>query len=404
VQNVVIEKPYVFVPPSRTLAWNRLIMPWLPRYLRKSHGLVSVRLLNVERLCESVRAGHGVLLTPNHCRPCDPMALFLLGKAVGRPIHVMASWHLFMQGRFQRWVLRQMGVFSVYREGMDRESLRCATQILAEGRRPLVLFPEGVISRTNDRLNHMMDGTVLIARSAAKQRAGLTPPRSVVIHPVAIRYFFDGDVRTALAPVLSGIERNLTWAPRPDAPIEDRIAEVGKALLTLKEIEKMGGPRGGDLAERLNGLIDHLLVPLETEWLKGRRSGDVVARVKALRTAILPDMVAGDIGETERARRWRQLADVYLAQQLAWYPPDYLRERVTPERLLETVERFEEDLTDRIVPHPPLRAVIQVGEAIAVSAGRERGADGDPIMGRIREQIEAMLESLQAYRDPGSPG
>jgi hypothetical protein len=115
-------------------------------------------------------------------------------------------------------------------------------------------------------------------------------------------------------------------------------------------------------------------------------------------------MVAGDIGETERARRWGQLADVYLAQQLAWYPPDYLRERVTPERLLETVERFEEDLTDRIVPHPPLRAVIQVGEAIAVSAGRERGADGDPIMGRIREQIEAMLESLQAYRDPGSPG
>jgi hypothetical protein len=225
-----------------------------------------------------------------------------------------------------------------------------------------------------------------------------------VIHPVAIRYFFDGDVRTALAPVLSGIERNLTWAPRPDAPIEDRIAEVGKALLTLKEIEKIGGPRGGDLAERLSGLIDHLLVPLETEWLKGRRSGDVVARVKALRTAILPDMVAGDIGETERARRWGQLADVYLAQQLAWYPPDYLRERVTPERLLETVERFEEDLTDRIVPHPPLRAVIQVGEAIAVSAGRERGADGDPIMGRIREQIEAMLESLQAYRDPGSPG
>jgi len=398
VQNVVVDKPYVFVPPSRTLVWNRLLTLWLPRYLRQSHGIVSVRFLDVERLAASVNAGHGVLLTPNHCRPCDPMVLFLMGKAVRRPFHVMASWHLFMQGRFQKWVLRQMGVFSVYREGMDRESLRCATQILADARRPLVLFPEGVISRTNDRLNNMMEGTVLIARSAARQRAGLNPPGRVVIHPVAIRYFFDGDIQATLAPVLAGIERSLSWAPRPDAPIEARIAEIGGALLALKEIEKMGAPQGGDLATRLGGLIDHVLAPLETEWLKGRRTGDVVARVKNLRTAILPDMVAGDLDEAERARRWRQLADVYLAQQLWWYPPDYLRENVTPERLLETVERFEEDLTDRMVPHPPLRAVAQVGEAIEVAAGRERGIEGDPTMGRVREQIEDMLERLKSKR------
>ena len=62
---------------------------------------------------------------------------------MGSPVHVMASWHLFMQSRVQRWVLQHAGVFSVYREGMDRDALKCAIQILVDGRRPLVLFPEG---------------------------------------------------------------------------------------------------------------------------------------------------------------------------------------------------------------------------------------------------------------------
>ena len=36
----------------------------------------------------------------------------------------------------------------------------------------------------------------------------------------------------------------------------------------------------------------------------------------------------------------------------------------TPERLLETVERYEEDLTDAARPHSPIHAVISVGEAM----------------------------------------
>ncbi|MCX7009922.1 MAG: 1-acyl-sn-glycerol-3-phosphate acyltransferase, partial [Kiritimatiellaeota bacterium] len=121
-------------------------------------------------------------------------------------------------------------------------------------------------------------------------------------------------------------------------------------------------------------------------------------RVKLLRTAILPDMVAGDIPEEERARRWRQLADVYLAQQLHNYPPNYFTPAPTPERLLETVERFEEDLTDDVRIHRPVRAVVAIGEAIEVSPTREKSAEGDPLMVEIRRQLETMLEELKSHR------
>jgi hypothetical protein len=357
---------------------------------------VSVECHGVERLRASLAAGHGIMLAPNHCRPPDPMVLGHLSFAVGRPFYVIASWHLFMQNAVQTFLLPRLGVFSIYREGSDREALKTAMQLTAAAERPLVIFPEGVISRHNDKLNNLMEGTALMARGAAKQRAIAHPPGKVVVHPVAIRYFFDGDVRAAVTPVLRAIEHRLSWHSHEHLPVEDRIAKIGSALLTLKEIEYFGAAQTGSLPERLERLIDRLLVPLEAEWLKGRREKEIVQRVKLLRIALVPDMVAGALAESELTRRWRQLADIYLAQQLAFYPPDYLSANPTPERLLETVERFEEDLTDVARIHPSIRAVVDVGEAIEVSPERTRSPDGDPLMNSIREQLETMLAASAA--------
>lgn len=396
-QNIVIDQPYEFVPPCRGTFWPTLLKPLLPVYLNRAHGVEAVELTGVDRLRKSIDDGHGIMITPNHCRPPDPMVLAHLGYAVGHPIHIMASWHLFKQSPLLTWVLRRAGAFSVYREGMDRESLKCAVQILADAKRPLVLFPEGVISRTNDHLNHLMEGTVFIARNAAKQRAAAGGAGKVVIHPTAIRYFFEGNLEDALTGALEKIEHRLSWRPQSHLGLTERIVKVGEALLMLKEIEYFGIPKTGDLPQRLTGLIDHLLVPLETEWLKGKRDDSVVTRVKSLRAALLPEMVSGEVDEAERARRWRQLADIYLAQQLFFYPPGYFT-TPTPERLLETVERFEEDLTDHLPVHRPIRAVVEVGEAIEVSPNRERGVEVDPVMVRIRVDLETMLAGLASKR------
>ncbi len=72
--------------------------------------------------------------------------------------------------------------------------------------------------------------------------------------------------------------------------------------------------------------------------------------------------------------------------------------------MLETVERFEEDLTDVAPVHAPIRAVIGVGEAIEVSPVRERGAEADPVMVRIRAEMESMLGDLAGRRRTPSGG
>lgn len=401
-RSVVVAEPYRFVPPAAGTFWPRLLQRWLPRYLRRSHGVVDVRCRGTERLGASLAAGDGVMLAPNHCRPCDPMALGILARDAGCFPHVMASWHLFKQGRAQAWLLSRAGVFSVYREGLDREALACAVRILVAARRPLVVFPEGAITRHNDKLNHLMEGTAFIARSAAKQRAAATPGGRVVVHPVAIRYVLASDLEPAATPVLETIERRMSWRPLRELPLVERVLKVGGAMLALKEIEYLGAPQAGAIGERVGRLVDALLGPLEDEWLKGRREPDVVGRVKLLRAAILPELVGGDLPAPERDRRWRHLEDCDLAQALSCYPAGYFTPAPTPERVLETVERFEEVLTGGSVPQARIRAVIDVGDAIAVAPERRKGPAGDPLMAEIRERLESLLAfSLEEAR-PGA--
>jgi 1-acyl-sn-glycerol-3-phosphate acyltransferase len=395
---VVLDKPYSFVPPYLGRWWPRLLQPLGKRKLRREFGIVDVQVRESERLRESLNAGRGILLTPNHCRPSDPLVIGELCRHVGVQPLVMASWHLFQESRWKAFWLRRMGAFSVYREGMDRQALQAAVDILRRAERPLVMFPEGVISRTNDRLVALMEGPSFVGRTAAKRRGDDDPPGQVVVHPVAIRYFFHGDIQQSVRPVLEEIERRLSWQPKHNLDLIQRIYRLGEALLGLKEIEYLDSLQAGPIHERLDRLINHVLAGLEQEWIGGQNAGSVVARVKALRQAILPEMIQGEISDTERKRRWQQLADMYLVQQMSHYPPEYIRSNPTPERILETVERFEEDLTDICRVHPPMTATVQVGEAIAVSPKRARGGGEDPIMVALEASLRSMLDFLARDR------
>jgi 1-acyl-sn-glycerol-3-phosphate acyltransferase len=362
---------------------------YLPRYLRKSFGVTNVQFTGVEKLRASIAAGHGILITPNHCRNEDPFILAPLARAAGTPFFVVASAHLFMGNKLQAFLLRRAGAFSIYREGMDKQAVQTCIEIIETAERPLVIFPEGHISRTNDRLTPMLEGTSLIARQAAKKRA--KDNKKVVVHPVATRYSFSFDIESAAAKMLDQIETRLTWRPSRGLPIHERVRKVGAGLLALKELQYLDHTQTGSIAERIVKLIDAILAPLEAEWTNNNRDGHPVARVKRLRAAILPDMIKGDLPAEETARRWRLLEDADLAQQLYHYPPDYITDGSPQARIIETVERFEEDLTGKVTVHGPVEAHVTVGDAIEVSASRESRGEADPLMSAIETQLRAML-------------
>ena len=394
-QRIVFEEPYEFIPPYRGTWWPSFIQYFdLYKIYLRGQGIVDFEVRCAERLKASLDAGHGIMLTPNHARPADPVVMGVVAKEVKTHVYAMASWHLFKVSWFDAFSIRRMGGFSLYREGMDRKSINTAIEIIETAERPLIVFPEGSVTRTNDRLHALLDGVSFIARTAAKRRRKQSPGSKVVVHPIAVKYLFQGDLESAVKPVLEEIELRLTWQPNDEMPLVDRIAKIGRALIGLKEVEYFGEAKEGRLRDRMKGLIDRLLIPLEEKYHGAAKDGPVVPRVKNLRSAILPDMVKGKVDDAERALRWRHLADVYLAQQLSCYPPDYLAERPSVTRILEIVERFEEDTSDKVRKHGQLKAVLEVGEAIEVSPDRDRNAEVDPLMARIGEELQSMLDRL----------
>ena len=128
--------------------------------------------------------------------------------------------------------------------------------------------------------------------------------------------------------------------------------------------------------------------------------------MKELRKAILPDLVSNNLDQTEVDRRFKQLKDIEMAQQLCLYPPNYISEIRPPDRILETVERIWEHLSGDESPHPPLKAVIEICDPIEVQGKRDKSLAEDPVMKQLAQSLTAKIAELsresQAYREPAS--
>ena len=131
----------------------------------------------------------------------------------------------------------------------------------------------------------------------------------------------------------------------------------------------------------------------------GVEASNVVRRVKQVRTRVLPDLIEQKCTPEDREDRWHDLAACYYLQQIAHYPKGYLTgENDLPERVLETLERMIEDYQDAASYHGPLHCTMVCGEAIEAPDTRERGADGDPVMRRVADELQSTLDALVAER------
>lgn len=98
-----------------------------------------------------------LLIVANHINLADPP---LLGVSLSRKVVFMAKEELF-RSRFSGYFVRSFGAFPVHRGQMDREALRQAKRVLADGL-ALVMFPEAARSK-NAQLQPAFPGSALIA-------------------------------------------------------------------------------------------------------------------------------------------------------------------------------------------------------------------------------------------------
>jgi hypothetical protein len=400
------ELPYEFHEPKISPFWHWVGQRYASRMRRgPEHRVMSVEVTGIERLQSLLGRGDGILLTPNHSDSADASVMLELARQVKHQFTYMAAYQIFRgYAGIAKFMLARVGAFPVDREGTDLKAFKTGVEILGKGQNPLVIFPEGEIYHTCDRLTPIREGAAAVATTAAKRAA--ERGKTVWMLPVALKYrFMDGhDPLPSILSTMDRLEQRFTWWPRENQPLIPRIYSFAEGLLSLKEMEYLGAAQTGPLKNRLVSLRESILDHLEDRHFGKRRADIVPVRVKELRRACLEKLTSEQTTLAEAASLRRDLNDVFVALQLFSYPGDYLHEGPTVERIAETLKKFQQDILG-IEPksHAPRRVSLHIGEPIDIRARMAEHAKPRLAAGAITTELEGAIQSLLDSIGPGRP-
>ena len=394
------QKPYVFYPPKYS-PWVAPLALLLSRsyFLKRQFKVQAVHIEGAEPVASLARDGQSILIAPNHAGHADPHVLSTVGRDYGMRLHYMAAREGFEKHWFYAFVLQRTGAFSVDREGADVASIRTAMKIIRQGRYPLVIFPEGEIYHHHEQLDELNEGVAsILLRGAAK----IDDDRKCYFIPTGIRYTYDDTVKSTFSQRLDRLEERITWKPRPERDVVERIYRLGGGLLALKEEEFLGRAQTGTLIERIQHLQKRLVEMVEEKHRKGDVGGKLPERVKWLRGKIRRTLTDPDkpLSDEEQRELYDDLDTLFSAVQLYSYPGQYLKEQPTIHRIAETILKLEEDVLGGGTYQAPQEAHISFGEPTEVQAFLdERGLDHKsgvgPLTHHLGEHIQAILDGTQ---------
>lgn len=366
------QTPYVFSPPKYSNFWAPVIQRLSDTfYLRRRHRVKLAAVgPGIKSLVQHHQKGDSILITPNHSDHADPHVMLNVARRFKIPMHFIAAREIFLANHgINGKILQRAGVFSIDREGTDLRSIKEAMRIVAEGRFPLVMFPEGEIYHLNEKLTPLNEGAATIALRTARKAAKETAHRNVLIFPIAIRYTYIDDITDKFPEAMDQLERKILWQPQTHLSIIDRIYKFGEAVLALKEKEYLGHTQSGSITERLNSFRETLISGIEKRYLQKTHDAPHPERIRRLRGCIRNVLLADEKPDRETIKQcYRDLDALYVAIQLYSYPGQYLRDHPSPDRIAETILKFEEDFFEINRPKGRRKAEVTICNPINTTA------------------------------------
>lgn len=380
--------------------WSPMLSPrsvraWAPLrrwQQRRVERLLDVEVRGTHHVRQSIDAGYGVLIIPNHPSHADCFALYAASDAIGCPFYVMVAWQVLGRGSWiRRLVLRQHGCFSVDREGTDKNAVRMAREILESARFPLVIFPEGEVYHVNDRITPFRDGPAAIALMAAKKSQ-----RPIVSVPCGMKYRYVRDPSPELSEVMDQLEEALYWRPRRDLSLKDRIYHLAEGMIALKEVEFLGHTSAGCLPDRIRRLARFVLCRIEQQYSLDAGHASIPERVKRARQYAIRQLEQLAEGDASRTQYNHDLEDLFLVVQAFSYPGDYVDEQPSIERMAETVDKLEEDVLGAATAsiRGTRTAVVSFGEPLRISAERTPENTASRITKTLEQRVQQLIHEV----------
>ncbi len=361
-------------------------------------------------------AGKHCMICPNHSHRHDPEVMFVLSCLAGEEFNFIAAREVFdWNNGLNGWFLQHMGSYSVVRGAIDRESFKMTKHLLVEGKKKLVLFPEGEISRQNDVLLPLESGAAQLSFMALDELQKKKPGEPLYILPLAIKYTYKNDLTPALTNLIEQIEQKLGLNNQGEPSLYKRVRTASELVLaTLENEYDLKPDNEADLNTRINNLKSHILKTMsEILHVELPESGSHLDWVRVLRNT-LDDFIYMDedslppyqkkIHEEKAVKIKSFYRDLDRVVRFIAIYDGYLSPPITQERLVNVIELLEAEVFGESRIKGPRLIYVTIGKPINLldhyaEYKKHKKQVIETLRSQMSEQLFTMLSEADKQRE-----
>jgi hypothetical protein len=425
------QPPLDFLPPAFDPKVLWLTKTLLPAWMRWQSSIKQLDIQGAEHLVDLFRAFDDgkarFLIAFRHPSPDDAYGLMNLlwnelpkvARQGGQPLAHTPHVHFIYDrgiplwaGNWVGWFYSRLGGTSIQRGKVDRQGLKSARNLFANGRFPMAAAPEGANNGHTEIISPFEPGIAQFGFWCVEDLLKANRAEQVFIVPLGIQYFYQQAPWAALAQLMAEMEREVQIESPPETEIKPlltnetaiaqalypRLVKLGDRLLEIMESyyadffklpfdppSEAEVPAEQALAWRLNRLLNGALQVAES-FFHISPKGSVIDRCRKLeqagwdwifredlRTNALSQVergLADRIAEEAQLRMWH----MRLVESFVAVTGSYVREKPTVERFAETLLLVRDTIVrikgENPFPRPSLGdqvAYLSVGQPLSVS-------------------------------------
>jgi 1-acyl-sn-glycerol-3-phosphate acyltransferase len=379
-------KPFTFYPPKTSPFVIRLAKMAIRRSIRRQLRVTEIDIGNQDLDRLRNLKGERCLLTPSHSGGFEPHIILYLSKLVDDSFNYVAAIELFEQGRLNRWLMPRLGVYSIIRGAVDRQSFQLTRQILAEGKRWLVIFPEGEAIWQNSILAPFQEGVVQLAFKAFEDAKTTDSSAHLYCIPIAIKYVYLADMHEEIDLSLKRLATKLSIPDIGKSPSRyEQLRRIAEAVLVANEkVHHVVADQNCEINDRIQNLKGLVASKIERQLdITPTERQTLLERIHVLFNVfdrIVYDEPAASEYESRLVLERQQIAralyeDLWRLLQFVAIYDGYVRESMTVERFMDVLRLLEMEVFKKRRIWGPRKACVKVGQPIDLKESSSAYAD-----------------------------
>jgi hypothetical protein len=273
------------------------------------------------------------------------------------------------------WIMQRMGAYSIIRGTADRQSFQMTKKILTEGKRWLVIFPEGQTVWQNDTVIPFQEGVTQMAFKALESIDQSSEDDSLRCIPIAIKYAYINDMSSEIEESLKRLESQF-FVDSPPALTSsyERLRRIGEAMLRINEQKHGIKPdKEKSLDHRIQSMKEIVVREIEQKLdITPRADQLLIDRIRSCFNAvdciICQDAPATPYEQKLFNERNQSVSllydDLWRVLQLVAIYDGYVGEELSVERFMDVLCLLEMETFNERQMWGPRKAVIKIGKPL----------------------------------------